>query len=224
MSNFALRMPDSLHAYAKNMATEPRSKAKPTKAKSTATASTTTAPATSKAAAKTAAAPSLKGNGKVAPTATPSAAATHQPSGPGEVLGEVVWLMTQSAAHKHLFLADLEWLVMPPITHRQFRLFREADKPLAFACWALVNEETERRLLTGQQRLRPDEWQSGDRAWIIAVIAPFGNAEAAFANLKQTIFKDHRLMALQPRPDGKGMAAVEVKLVANAAATQPAAK
>jgi len=33
----------------------------------------------------------------------------------GRMLGEIVCLMSQSPAHKHFSLADLEWLVMPAL-------------------------------------------------------------------------------------------------------------
>lgn len=69
----------------------------------------------------------------------------------------MAWLMTHSTGHKHLFLADLEWLVLPPVMARQFRLFKNKSRPFAFASWALLNEESEKRLLAGQPRLRPGD-------------------------------------------------------------------
>jgi hypothetical protein len=40
------------------------------------------------------------------------------------VLGEMVWLLTQSKRHAQaFFIADLEWMAMPPILLQQFRLF-----------------------------------------------------------------------------------------------------
>lgn len=148
--------------------------------------------------------------------ATPSGIA-RQPSGPGEVLGDVAWLMTHSPMHKHLFIADLEWLVLPPVMAKQFRIFRNGSRPVAFACWAYLDEEAEKRLLSGQPRLRPGDWRTGERAWLIDVVAPFGGVGDVLANLKQTNFKDQPLMALRPQPDGKGMAAFEVKAEAKPA-------
>src|SRR5262249_11944001 len=39
-----------------------------------------------------------------------------------EVLGEIVWLMSQSPLHKQLFISDLERLVMTPMLLQRFRL------------------------------------------------------------------------------------------------------
>ena len=40
-----------------------------------------------------------------------------------QVLGEIVWLMSQSPLHKQMFIADLEWMVMTPALLGQFRLY-----------------------------------------------------------------------------------------------------
>lgn len=139
----------------------------------------------------------------------------RQPSGPAEVLGDVVWLMTHSANHKHLFIADLEWLVMPPVMLRQFRLVRGKDKPQAFVTWALLNEEAEQRLVAGHTRLKPSDWNSGDRAWIVDLIAPFGGQEAVLKEIKQRLFADKPLKLLQPSKDGQPLAGeVRVKEMA----------
>src|SRR5262245_21689708 len=66
-----------------------------------------------------------------------------------EVLGEIVWLMSQSPLHKQFFISDLEWLVMAPVLLQQFRLFYDRDKPIGVAFWATVNAEVEVRLAAG---------------------------------------------------------------------------
>ncbi len=151
--------------------------------------------------------------------APPSPAAPtpqRQPNGPAEVLGDVVWLMTQSLNHKHMFIADLEWLVMPPVMLRQFRLVRGKDKPQAFVTWAMLNEEAEQRLMAGHTRLKPSDWNAGDRAWIVDLIAPFGGQEAVLKEIKQRLFADKPLKLLQPGKDGKPVAG-EVRVKEKAA-------
>lgn len=140
----------------------------------------------------------------------PPAAAQRQPSGAAEVLGDAVWLMTHSDSHKHLFLADLAWLVLPPIMGRQFRIFKTGDRPFAFVTWALLDEDGEKRLLAGQPRVRPGDWRAGDRLWVIDVVAPFGGADGVLTHLKQRLFKERRVMTLRPGPAGGGTAAIEV--------------
>src|SRR4051812_11769171 len=55
-----------------------------------------------------------------------------------QVLGGIAWLMRQSPRHKALTLGDLEWLVMPAILLRQFRIFYQGDRPVGVALWALA--------------------------------------------------------------------------------------
>ncbi len=106
-----------------------------------------------------------------------------------EVLGEIVWLMSQSALHKQFFISDLEWLVMTPVLLQQFRLFYDKDKPIGMAFWATASAEVEERLAAGTTRLRPQDWKSGERLWVVEVIAPFGGAEAMVKDLKAKVFK-----------------------------------
>lgn len=89
-----------------------------------------------------------------------------------QVVGEIVGLLSQSSFHRHLFLADLEWLIGPPVALRQFRIFHDEKKPLAVALWAAVSDEVEKELIAGRPRLRPNEWKSGDNLWMIDLIAP----------------------------------------------------
>ena len=47
-------------------------------------------------------------------------------------------------------------------------------KPL----WASVSEEVEKeKLLSGKGRIKRDEWKSGDRLWLVELIAPTATKE-----------------------------------------------
>lgn len=89
------------------------------------------------------------------------------------VLGEVAWLMSRSASHRHLFLADLEWRVFPPLYLGQARVFRDQKQnAAAIATWAFVSDEVDMRLKSQVHRLQPTDWRSGPHPWIIDVVAP----------------------------------------------------
>lgn len=119
------------------------------------------------------------------------------------MLGEVVWLMSQSALHKQFFIADLEWLVMTPVMLQQFRLFYDQTKPIGVAFWATVNEEVEQRLAAGTTRMRPQDWKSGDRLWVVEVIAPFGGAEEMVKDLKANVFPERKIKFLGVGKEGR---------------------
>jgi cytolysin-activating lysine-acyltransferase len=106
-------------------------------------------------------------------------------------IGDVVVVLSRSPAHKHYSLADIEWKVLPPLAAGQFYVAEAADKergfraPVAVLTWALVSEEVDRRLseqgVGRGARLRPDEWQSGEIAWLIDAV---GSAEGVTAGLR----------------------------------------
>jgi cytolysin-activating lysine-acyltransferase len=91
-----------------------------------------------------------------------------------QVLGEIVWLMTQSPRHKAMPLGDLEWLVMPAILLRQFRIFYQGEQPAGVALWALADDLVAKRIDGGDNRLSAMEWKSGASMRIIDIVAPFG--------------------------------------------------
>jgi cytolysin-activating lysine-acyltransferase len=91
-----------------------------------------------------------------------------------QVLGEITWLMTQSPRHKATPLGDLEWLVMPAILLRQFRIFYKGEQPMGVALWALVDDIVAKRIDIGDNRLTAVEWKSGSNMRIVELVAPFG--------------------------------------------------
>ena len=90
------------------------------------------------------------------------------------MLGEIAWLMTQSPRHKAMSLGDLEWLVMPAILLRQFRIFYQGERPVGVALWALADQLVAKRIDAGDTRLTAVEWKSGASKRIVDIVAPFG--------------------------------------------------
>lgn len=80
--------------------------------------------------------------------------------------------MGQSPAHKHLFVSDLEWLISPPMMLGQLRILYARERAVACALWASVSDAVDQELAHGRTRLKPDEWKSGDKLWLIELIAP----------------------------------------------------
>ena len=112
------------------------------------------------------------------------------------VLGEIVWLMSQSPLHKQFFISDLEWFVMTPALLQQFRLYYDQQKPIGVVLWASVSDEVAERLAQGTTKLRPQDWKSGDTLWVVEVIAPFGGAEEMVKDLKEKVFPEREIRFL----------------------------
>ena len=133
-----------------------------------------------------------------------------------QVLGEIVWLMSQSKLHKQFFISDLEWLVMTPVILQQFRMFYDQDKPIGVVLWASVDAEVSTRLAQGGGKMRPQDGKSGNELWAVVlpdagqprqVIAPFGGAPAMLKDLKDKVFPGREIKAVVVQ-DGKKTVAV----------------
>jgi cytolysin-activating lysine-acyltransferase len=99
------------------------------------------------------------------------------PKTAAQVLGEIVWIMVQSPRHKALALSDLEWMVMPAILLKQFRIFYRAERPVGVALWAQVDDAVAKRVDGGDKRLAAAEWRCGPHRRVMEVMAPFGGEQ-----------------------------------------------
>ena len=129
----------------------------------------------------------------------------------GSMMGEIVWLMSQSPIHKLLAISDLEWLLMPPILLSQYKLFYKDNQPVGAALWAYLSPEGETRFKT-DGRITPQDWGNnalfdaqkgivpnpGGTLWLIELIAPFHTPEnqqrdLMMADLMSTAFRGKSL-------------------------------
>ncbi len=125
------------------------------------------------------------------------------------VIGPVLWLYMNAPDHKHLFVSDLEWQLLPPVTLNQCKLFMQGQTPLAFASWAYVSDEVQQRLLAGQNRLAPADWHSGENLWLIDTVAPFGGVKELVQDLRNNQFAGKSIRQLVPATNAPGFQAVE---------------
>ena len=89
-----------------------------------------------------------------------------------------VTFMMAAPQCRHLFLADLELCLLPPLALKQCRLFTKAGRPIGLVTWAMLSDEVAERLKTDpQKRVKPADWRSGERQVIVDVVAPYGGAK-----------------------------------------------
>jgi len=126
-------------------------------------------------------------------------------------VGDVAVVFSRSPAHKHYALADIEWMILPPVAHGQFYVAEAVNKatgfraPIAVVTWALVSEEVDQRLsadLSHRIRLRPDEWKSGDVAWVVDLAGAPAGMSHALQWLKAGPFKDRDVKVIARDTDG----------------------
>lgn len=127
-----------------------------------------------------------------------------------EVLGSAVWLWMHSAQHHDAPLYLLSTLLLPAIKNRQFVLASENAKPVFYLAWASLSEEAERQYLTRPpQCLAATDWTSGDRLWVLDLIAPFGHTWRLRSLILRRLFPGWCARALHHRGDEKGLRVIQ---------------
>jgi cytolysin-activating lysine-acyltransferase len=176
------------------------------------------------------------GNGKTpsAPAAPPAAPKAAAPLSPellkqaAEVrtrlhaaVGQVVLALSQVPRYRHSSIADLQNLVLEPLMRDRIAIATSDsagnDGPsgalAGIAIWATVSEAVDAKIreqIRGGAfpiNLKPDDWTSGDKAWLLDVIAPSQKmASSVLANFKQVVkngaeVRIHPIVARQVDPE-----------------------
>ncbi|WJS85371.1 toxin-activating lysine-acyltransferase [Paracoccus sp. TOH] len=94
--------------------------------------------------------------------------------------GALSFLYMHSSRHLDWPLRDIRRIVQPPIDLKQARIFYYDGVPRAACTWAHLNGEAERQFLAGAP-LRPAQWRSGPRLWLMEIVAPYEQGTGANA-------------------------------------------
>jgi cytolysin-activating lysine-acyltransferase len=143
----------------------------------------------------------------------------------GQAFSQVIAVLMRDPTFRQLRLADLEWLVIPPLMCGQYKLAQapvqqlmgqtpEAAKPqeggvlvpVAVGLWARVSDQVDKRLaetLDKNVRLRPSEWTSGEHLWLMAAAGDPRAVPHFVEQLAKTEFKGRELKMRLRGPDGK---------------------
>ena len=136
---------------------------------------------------------------------------------------QVIAVLMRDPDFRNLKLADLEWLVLPPIMAGQFKLGRaqvpspgsKSDAkdqqsgltvPVAVAVWARVSPEIDAALsanLDKRVKLQANQWASGDRIWLMAAAGDPHLVPHFLKQLGETEFKGQVVKIRTRGPDGK---------------------
>jgi cytolysin-activating lysine-acyltransferase len=88
------------------------------------------------------------------------------------VYGNMLFLAFRSPRHAHMPVGVLRSYLEPAVELGQYRLFRFDEVPRGMFTWAYLNAAAEEKVITGEP-LAPEDWRSGDRLWIVDLIAPY---------------------------------------------------
>jgi len=116
------------------------------------------------------------------------------------IMGPALWLYARDPMKKFMFMADIDWAILPPVILDQCRLYTKEGIPFAFFTWARVNDAVDQRLRSGTPRIAPHEWQSGQHLWLVDAVTPFGKTEEMIDELRNAQFPNLKISALLPDP------------------------
>ena len=144
--------------------------------------------------------------------------------------GQITTVLMRSAEHRHAFLAELEWLVVPAILSSQYSISSAVQNntglaaPQAVVMWAHVSDLVDKRLAAGggKPRLRPHEWTSGQIPWLIDVVGDTKSASSLLKTIVEKRFAKTGLKTMHRAADGKY--SLQVLRVAAVPAAKPAAE
>lgn len=134
---------------------------------------------------------------------------------------QIVAVLMRHPNFRKMRLADLEWLVLPPVMAGQFSLAQAPSPigrvkgrdgteqggvlvPVAVALWARVSADIDKALaenLDKPVRLRPADWASGDNIWLMAVAGDQRAVPTFLEQLAKTEFKGQRVKMRMRGPD-----------------------
>jgi hemolysin-activating ACP:hemolysin acyltransferase len=127
-------------------------------------------------------------------------------------LAQVIGVLMRSKLYRQVTLADLEWLVIPPLLAGQFRIGEvkmndsDATIPATLVLWASVSPEVDQRLMQTESpplRLAPDEWKSGDILWVTHAVGEPRFLRQLLRKLAETTFKGREVKVFGRDKEGK---------------------
>ncbi|MEQ1600441.1 MAG: toxin-activating lysine-acyltransferase [Methylophilaceae bacterium] len=123
-----------------------------------------------------------------------------------EVFGSAIWLWMHSQKHRELPLHMLSTLLLPALKNQQYILVSEHGKPVFYLSWANLSADAESRYIKNPSFTMPqDDWNSGDRMWILDWVAPFGHTREMSQLLAQHLFGERCMRALYHRGYDRGL-------------------
>jgi cytolysin-activating lysine-acyltransferase len=124
---------------------------------------------------------------------------------------QALGVLMRSPHYRKYTLADLEWLVIPPLMARQFRIGEAKPDPqgpslpVAVVFWALVSPDVDKRLMEAKSAapaLKPEEWKSGDILWLVHAAGETRFVRSVIDQLMKSTFKGRAIKVLAADRDG----------------------
>lgn len=124
-----------------------------------------------------------------------------------QVLGNSVWLWMQSASYRPATLKILQNQMLPALSLNQFALaFDQAGRPLFYMTWALFDQRRKAEYIEkGNLMLNAENWNCGDRLWLIYWLAPFGGSPDFAGWVSRSLFPRSVMRFLYHQGKNRGL-------------------
>jgi hemolysin-activating ACP:hemolysin acyltransferase len=130
------------------------------------------------------------------------------------LFGEIVTVFMRSPQFRAMPLAELDALVVPAVVNNQFFLMETRSKengyitPIGVALWAAVSADVDHRLSTNldqPMKLAPNEWKSGNIAWLVATAGDARAVSPILQRFCETTLKGSPLKLRTKDKEGRTM-------------------
>lgn len=120
--------------------------------------------------------------------------------------GSAAWLWLHSPRHRNVSLHTLSTLLLPAIKEGKFILVSERGQPVFYMSWADLDEAAEARYLQhSPEQMRQQDWNSGERLWILDWIAPFGHTRLMMQLVRKRLMANRIMRTLYHRGSEQGL-------------------
>jgi hemolysin-activating ACP:hemolysin acyltransferase len=107
-------------------------------------------------------------------------------------LGVAALLLVDTDRKRLSISALVAWLVTPIRLGQALFIYSPEGRPLGFATWAFLDDESAGRLGGGTlDLLSQDDWNDGERLWIVDFVAPYGDARKLASALREQLAPSH---------------------------------
>lgn len=130
--------------------------------------------------------------------------------------GEIVSIFMRTPAYAKMPLSDLESIVVPAVATGQFTLAEGQSKanglvhPVGVVLWARVSDEVDGRMSQDPAqpaRLKPVEWSSGDKVWVMEALGDPRVVEAMLKKMSETAWAGRTVKFRTRNKDGQAVIA-----------------
>lgn len=121
---------------------------------------------------------------------------------------DILKLFNRSNFHQNHDYLTITQYVLPALILGYYQIYRENQQPLGYISWGFFNHKSEKNaFLHRKTPVTEHDFNSGDNAWIVDVVAPYGHFRetidlcAKWGDRNQ--IQDGRLVRLIRQKDGK---------------------